>query len=65
MIFSLVIVFLLLNLIPAMYFGKKYWDLKKIKASDDQYKILSSSMMKCEGYLILISLFVIFAIYLL
>lgn len=64
MIFSLIIVFLLLNLIPAMYFGKKYWDLKKIKASDDQYKALSSSMMKCESYLILISLFVIFAIYL-
>lgn len=63
MILTILIIFLLINLIPALYYGKIYFDLKKAKAPDKKFKQLSDSMMKSERITLPISIIILLLLY--
>lgn len=60
---TILIVFLLLHLLPAIYFGIKYFKLKNNNASDKEFKYLSKLMMKSESIIIPISIFLMLLLY--
>ncbi|MCG7338513.1 hypothetical protein MHZ36_04360 [Staphylococcus sp. ACRSN] len=63
MVFSILIIFLLLNILPAIYYGKQYFDLKKKKSSDKEFKKLTDSMMNADKLLIPISIITVLILY--
>ena len=60
---TILIVFLLLHLLPAIYFGIKYFKLKNKKASDKEFKNLPKSMMRAESIIIPISVLLMLLLY--
>ena len=60
---TILIVFLLLHLLPAIYFWIKYFKLKNNNASDKEFKNLSKSMMRAESIIIPISILLMLLLY--
>ncbi|MDH9948340.1 hypothetical protein PZM39_11565 [Staphylococcus epidermidis] len=60
---TILIIFLLLNLLPAIYYGQKYFALKKKNASDKEFKQLSKSMIKSERIILPISILLMLLLY--
>ena len=52
MVLTILIIFLLINLLPALYFSKKYSDLKKKTASNQDFEKSSDSMMQIDKFII-------------
>ncbi|WP_210137543.1 hypothetical protein [Staphylococcus sp. GDH8C109P] len=63
MILMILIIFLLINLLPALYFGKKYSDLKKKTASNQDFEKLSDSMMHVDKFIIPLSIIIVIMLY--
>ena len=63
MILMILIIFLLINVLPAFYFGKKYFDLKKHKSDDKNFERLSKSMMNADKIIIPLSIIIVLIIY--
>lgn len=63
MLLAILIIFLLINALPALYFGKKYFNMKKNKASDNDFEKLSESMMKSEKIIIPVSIILVLVLY--
>ncbi|KDE95329.1 hypothetical protein CM54_10100 [Staphylococcus sp. TE8] len=63
MMITILIVFLLLHLLPAIYLGIKYFKLKNNNASDKEFKNLSKSMMRAESIIIPISILLMLLLY--
>jgi hypothetical protein len=52
MLLTILFIFLLVNVVAALYFGKQYFALKKRKAPDRKFKALSASMMQADYIII-------------
>ncbi|MBF7018131.1 hypothetical protein [Staphylococcus durrellii] len=63
MMLTILIIFLFINGLPALYYGKKYFSLKKNKASDKEFKNLSESMMKSERIVLPVSIILLLVLY--
>ena len=59
MILTILIIFLLINLLPAVYLGKKYRDLKQKNASNQDFEKLSDSMMRIDKFIIPLSVIIV------
>ena len=64
MILTILIIFLLINVLPAFYFGKKYFNLKKNKSEDEDFERLSDSMVNADKIIIPLSVLIILTLYL-
>ena len=63
MILTILIIFLLINVFPAFYFGKKYFNLKKNKSEDEDFERLSDSMVNADKIIIPLSVIIILTLY--
>ncbi|MGS0645977.1 hypothetical protein [Staphylococcus hominis] len=63
MILTILIIFLLINTLPAFYFGKKYFNLKKNKSEDKDFERLSDSMMNADKIIIPLSIIIVLILY--
>ncbi|MCT1471400.1 hypothetical protein M3B05_10590 [Staphylococcus hominis] len=63
MILTILIIFLLINVLPAFYFGKKYFNLKKNKSEDEDFERLSDSMVNADKIIIPLSVIIILTLY--
>ena len=63
MILTILIIFLLINVLPAFYFGKKYFNLKKNKSEDEDFERLSDSMVNADKIIIPLSVIIILILY--
>lgn len=59
MILTILIILLLINILPALYFGKKYLNLKKNESVDKEFERLSDSMMNADKVIIPLSIIII------
>ena len=63
MILMILIIFLLINTLPAFYFGRMYLNLKKNKPEDKDFERLSNSMMNADKIIIPLSIIIVLIIY--
>ena len=63
MILMILIIFLLINTLPAFYFGRKYLHLKKNKSEDKDFERLSNSMMNADKIIIPLSIIIVLILY--
>ncbi|MGX0019510.1 heme/copper-type cytochrome/quinol oxidase subunit 2 [Staphylococcus hominis] len=63
MILMILIIFLLINALPAFYFGIKYLNLKKNKSEDKDFERLPDSMMNADKIIIPLSIIIVLIIY--
>jgi heme/copper-type cytochrome/quinol oxidase subunit 2 len=63
MLLTILFIFLLVNVVAALYFGKQYFALKKRKAPDREFKALTASMMRADYIIIPISIILILLVY--
>lgn len=63
MILMILIIFLLINALPAFYFGIKYLNLKKNKSEDKDFERLSDSMMNADKIIIPLSIIIVLILY--
>ncbi|RIL76911.1 hypothetical protein BUY37_03005 [Staphylococcus cohnii] len=60
---TILIIFLLINLLPALYFGEKYSALKQKTASNQDFEKLSDSMMQIDKFIIPLSVIIVIMLY--
>ena len=63
MTLMILIIFLLINTLPAFYFGRKYLNLKKNKSEDKDFERLSNSMMNADKIIIPLSIIIVLILY--
>jgi heme/copper-type cytochrome/quinol oxidase subunit 2 len=63
MLLTILFIFLLVNVVAALYFGKQYFSLKKRKAPNREFKALTASMMQADYIIIPISIILILLVY--
>ncbi|AJP25919.1 hypothetical protein UC17_10665 [Staphylococcus epidermidis] len=59
----ILIIFVMINVLPAFYFGKKYFNLKKNKSEDKDFEKLSNSMMNADKIIIPLSIIIVLILY--
>ncbi|OEL02801.1 hypothetical protein AST12_08410 [Staphylococcus succinus] len=60
---TILIIFFLINALPAFYFGKKYFNLKKNKSEDKDFERLSDAMMNADKIIIPLSIIIVLILY--
>lgn len=63
MLLTILIILIVINLIPATYFGIEYFKLKKAHASDQKFEHLTTNMMRADSIIIPIMFILVVLLY--
>ncbi|WP_278926154.1 hypothetical protein [Staphylococcus auricularis] len=63
MLLTILIILIVINLIPAIYFGIEYFKLKRAHASEQKFEHLTANMMRADSVIIPIMLLLVVLLY--